>query len=363
MEKIVFSIQIRQKEYIFVPSLKQTFNHKILKMKKATLVVSKPYLNNKIFDREDKILNRDDCLGSFVFLKDEFSKCDIQLATQDIHPVSESEIVIYNDMPKTLPSLDMKGRSFLLILESPLIIKNSLERQRHQYFKKVFTWNDELVDGKKYIKINYNFELPREIDKLIPRSNFCTLISAHKRSRESNELYSERIKGIRWFEKNAPKDFDLYGINWDRPAHLGLMKLFKKLPILERMLPFEPFPSYKGRVVSKNEVLKNYTFAICYENIADVPGYITEKIFDCFFAGTIPIYRGASNITNYVPYDCFIDQRNFSSYEELYIYLKSLNENDIRSYLNRIENFLQSEQAQAFHVRHFAQTIVKEVLK
>lgn len=332
-------------------------------MKKATIVVSKPYLQNKIFDRADRVLNRDDCLASFVFLKDEFAKFDVELATQDIHPISESEIVLYNDMPRVLPSLEEIKRSYLLILESPLIIKNGFEKERHQHFKKIFTWSDDLVDGQMYFKINYNFDLPLTIDKISPRPRFCTLISAHKRSKESNELYSERMKAIRWFEKNAPLDFDLYGVNWDRPAHLGLMKVFKKLPFLERMLPFEPYPSYKGKVISKNETLKQYSFAICYENIADVPGYITEKMFDCFFAGTIPIYRGASNITDYVPSDIFIDQRKFSSYNELYRYLKSLSASDIYSFQTRIEAFLQSEKAKAFDVRCFAQTVVSEVLK
>ena len=32
-----------------------------------------------------------------------------------------------------------------------------------------------------------------------------------------------------------------------------------------------------------------------------VKGYITEKIFDSFFAGVVPIYWGAENITDYVP--------------------------------------------------------------
>lgn len=39
-------------------------------------------------------------------------------------------------------------------------------------------------------------------------------------------------------------------------------------------------------------------------------GYITEKIFDCFFPGVIPIYWGAENVTDYIPQDTFIDRRN-----------------------------------------------------
>ena len=41
--------------------------------------------------------------------------------------------------------------------------------------------------------------------------------------------------------------------------------------------------------------LKSYKFNICPEN-ADTPGYITEKIFDSFIAGCIPIYWSEKNL-------------------------------------------------------------------
>ena len=39
----------------------------------------------------------------------------------------------------------------------------------------------------------------------------------------------------------------------------------------------------------------------------NVNGYVTEKIFDAFKAGCVPVYWGAENITKYVPAECFID--------------------------------------------------------
>jgi hypothetical protein len=46
--------------------------------------------------------------------------------------------------------------------------------------------------------------------------------------------------------------------------------------------------SYKGKIDSKKDTLEKYKFSICYENARDTPGYITEKIFDCFFAANSP---------------------------------------------------------------------------
>ncbi|MDP2013618.1 MAG: glycosyltransferase family 10, partial [Actinomycetota bacterium] len=61
---------------------------------------------------------------------------------------------------------------------------------------------------------------------------------------------------------------------------------------LETIGPVDVFGSFSGRVVStKDEVLRNYRFCICFEN--DVhPGYVTEKVFDAWAGGCIPIWNG-----------------------------------------------------------------------
>ncbi len=121
-----------------------------------------------------------------------------------------------------------------------------------------------------------------------------------KKSVTRCELYSERIRAIRWFEKNQPSQFDLYGKGWDLtlPPNLSPFR-----PVLQPLydLVFPHYPSYRGGITSKRAILKHYKFSICYENARDIPGYITEKIFDCFFAGCVPVYLGASNVTDYIP--------------------------------------------------------------
>lgn len=330
-------------------------------MKLASLIVSSPYQENRIFDRANQKLNRDDCLASFSFLKEEFKKRGIDLSTQDINDPKSSDIVIYNDMPKVLPSVKDVKKNFLLILESPLIVKNSWDKNRFSAFNKIFSWNDKIKDGKKFIKINYSFDLPRSIEKTKERKKLCTLISAHKLSNGVNELYTDRISTIRWYEENAPEDFDLYGIGWDRPAFQGVFKIFKKFPFLIPLVPFKTFSSYKGMVDSKKETMLNYKFSFCFENIHSLEGYITEKIFDCMFAGSVPIYWGANNILDYVPGDCFIDRRKFSSNTELYKFIKNMNNVDYQSYQNRIEEFLTSDKAEQFSGERFSKDVVDNI--
>jgi len=329
--------------------------------KKATLVVAKPYMNNNIFDSRNHLLNRDDCLVPFHFLQKEFSKKGYDLSTQDINPVKNSEIVIYNELPKNRLKISKTKKSFLIMLESPLIIQEYSNISNDFNFNKIFTWNDSIVDHKKFVKINYSFLPPTKINTT-QREKFCTLISAHKIENHKNELYSERIKTIRWFENNAPKDFDLYGIGWDKPTYSGLFKILKKVPLVDIIIPFKKFISYKGKVESKNKKLQDYTFAICYENIENEMGYITEKIFDCFFAGTIPIYWGSKNIADYIPKNCFIDRTQFKDNKDMYNYLTELKNENIQEFRNNITNFLKSDQMSQFHVETFAKTITSNTI-
>jgi hypothetical protein len=55
-------------------------------------------------------------------------------------------------------------------------------------------------------------------------------------------------------------------------------------------------------------VLNKYKFVICFENSYS-NGYVTEKIFNCFFARAVPIYKGDPDIRKYIRSSSFIDGR------------------------------------------------------
>ena len=332
-------------------------------MKKACIVVSKSYQNNKLFDLNDKIINRDNCMYPFWLLKQKFKKYGYELATQDIHSIEESQIVIYNEMPKILPKKEDIQKSYLLIFESELIRPDNWNLKNHKYFNKIFTWKDDIIDNKKYFKFNFAQEIPKTINKEVSKKEkLCTLIAGNKKVNHPFELYSKRIEAIRWFEKNHPNDFDFYGIGWDefRSENKYVNILLRKSKLSKIFKP--SFSSYKGKVDSKKVVLEKYKFAICYENARDISGYITEKIFDCFFAGCVPIYWGANNIKEHIPKDCFIDKREFESYEKLYEFITSINNEKYLQYLENIETFLKSDKAYLFSSEFFAKTLIGTII-
>ena len=121
------------------------------------------------------------------------------------------------------------------------------------------------------------------------------------------------------------------------------------------------FSVYKGKIERKADVMSQYKFCICFENVANQRGYITEKIFDCLFSGTIPIYKGANNILDYIPQNCFIDYDQFRNMDELYSYISTFTDAEIQKYQQNILEYLQSSQIMQFSINEFCYTLLKTI--
>jgi hypothetical protein len=224
--------------------------------------------------------------------------------------------------------------------------------------------------------LNYATYLPKIINKnLSQKRKLCVLISGNKKPNSRArpalrklDLYSEREKIIRWFEQHHPEDFDLYGVGWDKYRFSGsLMKrVLNLIPFFPEMylkVTGRTYQSYKGAIAHKKPVMENYRFSICFENARDISGYITEKIFDSFIAGCVPIYWGANNISAYIPSNCFIDMRDFKSYELLYEFLVNMPDKVYLNYLINIEDFLLSARSRPFRSEGFVQTVIETIFE
>jgi len=333
-------------------------------MIQASLFVPPVYQNNRIFDLSNSTLNRDNCLYAFYLLRQHLLEHDINLSTSDLSPPGQSSVVIYNEMPKQMPSKSDKGKSYLLLFESELIRPDNWDLEKHQYFEKIFTWHDDFVDNEKYFKMNFSHSFPKHHNNKSPKKeNLCTLIAGNHKSHHPLELYSQRSEAIKWFGRHHPDKFDFYGTGWDRYTSSNRYLRFLLMRINMPSI-FKPnFCCYRGVVSSKKETLEKYKFAICYENAKDLPGYITEKIFDCFFAGCVPIYWGASNVVEHIPKDCFIDKRDFPTYELLYNFIAHMHDEIYKQYLTNIAHYLASETSNQYKANYFAETITEIVLR
>jgi len=199
-------------------------------------------------------------------------------------------------------------------------------------YAKVFTFDDDLVDGKKYFKFYYPVLQP--MIKHIPafkKRKLCSMAAG-------NWDPPERLQMLDFFATKPQGVFEFYGAAPEKYA---------KHPMYRGVIP--GFSSSQKKL----RTLKNYRFTICFENTHTTPGYITEKIFDSFAAGSIPVYWGPENVTDFIPDNCFIDYRNFKDNEEMYTFLCSLTDQQCDEYLQNIRNFLVSDAAYLFSADYF----------
>lgn len=158
------------------------------------------------------------------------------------------------------------------------------------------------------------------------------------------EINNQRRKIIDFFG-NKP-GFDLYGKGWNKERFSDVSQ-----EAVEKC--------YRGVIDpdKKNGIVANYKFNFCFEN-AEFPGYVTEKIFDAFAAGVVPIYLGAPDIYNFVTKGCFIDMRDFKSLDELYSFITNMKEDQYNEYIQNIKDFFMGEKYQRFSQEKFVKQIL-----
>lgn len=259
---------------------------------------------------------------------------------------------LFRDLYNECIKAGMQHRMALFLWEAPAVHPENWDSELYKMFPLIFTWHDNYIDGRKFVKIH--LPVTRQFP-CVPNISFddkklLVNISMNKFSRHPRELYSARRASIRYFEQRQPENFDLYGVGWNQPIN-----------ILEKVIPYlrQIYPSYRGTVRNKWDVLPRYRFSLCYENILGEPGWVTEKIFDCMRGRCVPIYWGASNITEYVDADAFIDRRQFDSDEELEEYLVDMTEKSYNRFQEAMQDYLNSKRFARFLPPEYADTIIK----
>ncbi len=331
----------------------------------------KASLRNSMFDIKNKYMVE---VTVFAKIKNLLNKQNIGVNTYDVYTQKPSYKNIHFDLPYPLPSnfhawkmiFLNRRKNILICFEPPIVNPFDYMKIFHPFFTKIYTWNDDLVDNKKIFKIlsfqsstGWNTSI-----KEFKKKKFLVLINSNKEpffpfkilSQFGRELYSERIKAIDFFEEKIPDKFYLYGRGWNKR---------KKYNLTEIVCGFKKHFTYKGAVENKWETLSNFKYCICFENMRDINGYITEKILDCFKAKCVPIYWGAPNIEKYIPKDCFIDFRDFGcDYEKLLNFLNSIDETKYNQYINNIEKLLADKKfVDQWFEEGFAKFFLEDILE
>ena len=222
-------------------------------MKKISFVVDQPYQKNKIFDKSDPTRVK------YYKLKEIFLQNGFEFNTCDYYQGSKVDVSISMDIPDQLAeNYTAEKYNYAILIESPLVKLNNLNISLHDKYKKIYTWSNDLVnnnDSDKYLKIYYAFDFKRKYEVSTRKEKLCSMVVSYKNSSEKKELYSKRKEVIRWFEKNHPNEFDLYGRGWHRLFVCNCMNRFQWIKILNEY--FGCFPSYRGAINNKFEILSS----------------------------------------------------------------------------------------------------------
>ena len=297
-------------------------------------------------------------------LRSEFLKRGIELNNPD---VNQGRNIAFNLLHDGQNIECVSSPKYVIATENPYICPLNRDERYLSTFDGVFTWNRNLLHLPNVSHLFIpNHIRSEKFPTFAERPVFSCLINANKAFRENFEidLYKERIAVIRWYEKNAAAYFSLYGLGWGKPApaFTPVAKISRRLRRLATQIyGYKPFPSYQGAIENKADVYRKAKFAYCYENAADLPDYISEKIFDCFFSGCVPVYWGSNTIQDYIPEGCYIDRRKFASTEEVHRFLLGINESQYAEYQLNIQQFLNSPAAMQFDTTSYVSTIINKI--
>lgn len=321
----------------------------------------KVFNSDGLFDLDNSILNRDGQLKPFHRMRASTAGRDIAVHTadflikknhQDLQKGDYYSLGILDSFERILVEKSARLAAFL-IMEPPVVAPElyaALPRLA-EVFEKIYIYNTN-GDGyslngvdrsklyKMYYPIPYNDVLNQYWGNSKRKKRIVIINGCHNPRARSREQYSLRIQAMT--DLSNVGVVDLYGKGWNRwwsrsAFWLPYWKNFSALMSI-----------YKGECTSKFEVLQNYEFCLCFENMS-MDGYITEKIFDCLYAGTIPLYMGAPDILDYIPEDVFVDCRKYLTWKEMWDDVSTMPANKIESMKIAGRCFLQGDVAKKFY--------------
>ncbi len=353
---------------------------------------SRHFERDRLFDLAAGAYGGDNLLAPFVLMRQRLAEVNVPVHTADLMRDEGRHVArkIFISLGMRERYLQLRDRNDVVLsaffaFECPIVeprLYHTLHRASAD-FRRMFTYStEEALSPFLLGPVSFQrFRIPQAFDDVHPSiwgrngRRFLVMINSNKRPRlYVSELYTERLRALEFFGRYD--EIDLFGLGWNLPpvrvgetwvpsamrrANTRLGRVAYRVIQSRDPLLSAARRVYRGAAPSKAETLGGYTFAICFENMV-LPGWITEKIFDCFFAGTIPVYWGAPDVGEWIPEECFIDMTRFRDYVELREFLRSLGPVEIVAYREAARDFVRSARFAPFSKGSFADLVRSLVL-
>jgi len=308
-------ISINLKENLYIFHLNQDWTEKCL-------------ITNKLDYESLKYLYEDGNKAMLYPLKEKFNL--INGYTNPI-PANSTCFITLMDF-RVLPDFIIKRKDLHIIvylLEGP----NSWHKYNYdynvlKYFDKIITYCDSIIKlpnveyfpfVSRFDKIHLKYlQKNRRYDKSIG------MILANRQNNEIYEINGVKLQRLDYLRKKFAIFLDnltVRGSGWDEIEHHKYIKV-------------ENIPN---RMVDNTNIFdfyKKFNFALIVEN-CDAENYVSEKIYDAWIAGCIPIYYGNNDKID-LPRDCYIDIKDFNNIEQVNSYINKMEKKHIDVYYDNI---------------------------
>lgn len=216
--------------------------------------------------------------------------------------------------------------------ENPDILVYSCSGESHFNYqcKRLFVCTESITPDFNFcdyyigtVKLQYD-----ERSLWIPEAFYKTVFPDNKSIEIKDSLFDRKFCSFIYSH-----DCIGYGARYRREFCERLMKEYKHVDCPGKILHNMDSPLLSPRNnennwhQSKLDFLRNYKFNIAFEN-TQAPGYITEKLVDCYMANTVPIYWGSSGDVWPYPKESMICANDFSSMNALIDRVKEVDTNN-----------------------------------
>jgi len=227
---------------------------------------------------------------------------------------SDTDNIIYNDSNLKFIIHDIREKDIEeiknikeLIINIMLSVENCYGHKHYHHYNKYSNYGDQ----------NIKIYLYNHIDKYIETDSYIVVPIIYIQISYFLK-YFQIIKPINNIHFKDKKFCLIASTNSHRnKKKQDVINILNKIGTCDKIDIYKPLIKNKSCYHSEEllNLFNNYKFIFVCENSL-TNGYITEKIFNCFFARSIPIYSGPDDINRYFNKDSFINANQEENIEK-----------------------------------------------